>query len=242
MTDQPVLEVRGGYVRLGRSDVLRNVDFHVEPGEFVVLLGPNGSGKTTLVRCLVGLTRLTHGHSYAFGEPLDKLRRHDLIGYVPQRVSAAARVPATVEEVVLSGLAGKAGMFRPYDNDDREAVRRALELVDLADTASARVDVLSGGQQQRVLIARALALNPTVLVMDEPLASVDLGHQESLAAALSHLHDSGTSILLVAHSLGAMEPLADRAVVLEAGAVIYDGPTEKAPLHAHSHHHAETTS
>ena len=237
-----VLEVRGGWVRLGNTDVLRDVDFALTPNEFVLLLGPNGSGKTTLVRALVGLTRLERGECFAFGQPFDDLRRHDLIGYVPQRISAAARIPATVEEVVISGLAGKAGLLRSYQDDDHEAVAHALELVDLADVAKRRVDALSGGQQQRVLIARALAIKPSVLVMDEPLASVDLAHQESLAATLSRLHRSGTAILLVAHALGAMEPLADRAVVLEAGRIVYDGPTVDAPLHVHSHHHVESPS
>jgi zinc transport system ATP-binding protein len=240
VTDRPAaLELRGGWVRLGGGDVLRGIDFHVAQEEFVLLLGPNGSGKTTLVRALVGLTRLARGERYAFGEPLERLRRHDLIGYVPQRVSAAARIPATVEEVVISGLAGKTGVFKPYGESDRAAVRSALDLVDLAGVARARVDVLSGGQQQRVLIARALAINPSILVMDEPLASVDLAHQDSLAKTLAALNKGGTAILLVAHALGAMEPLAHRAVVLEGGKVIYDGPTDKAPLHVHPHHHEE---
>lgn len=233
--------MRAGWVRLGNTDVLSDVDFKLERKEFVLLLGPNGSGKTTLVRALVGLTRLARGECFAFGQPLDKLRRHDLIGYVPQRVSAAARLPATVEEVVISGLAGQTGAFRPYNDADRAAVKHALDLVDLAGSARTRVDILSGGQQQRVLIARALAINPSVLVMDEPLASVDLAHQESLADTLSRLHRSGTAILLVAHALGAMETLADRAVVLESGRVVYDGAATTAPLHVHSHHHEEAS-
>jgi zinc transport system ATP-binding protein len=99
------------------------------------------------------------------------------------------------------------------------------------------VETLSGGQQQRVLIARALVTDPAVLVMDEPVASVDLAHQESFAATLAQLHAAGTSILLVAHSLGAMEPLAQRAIVIERGVVIHDGAPGDALVRAHAHPH-----
>jgi zinc transport system ATP-binding protein len=143
-----------------------------------------------------------------------------------------------VEEVVLSSRAAKVGLLGRYRASDHVATRRALELVDLSSFARARVETLSGGQQQRVLIARALATDPDVLVMDEPVASVDLAHQESFAATLDGLHRSGTSILLVAHSLGAMAPLAQRAVVIERGAVIHDGAPDDAAVreHAHPHH------
>jgi zinc transport system ATP-binding protein len=234
----PVFELRSAWVRLGATDVLRGVDFTLDRGEFVVLLGPNGSGKSTLVKTMLGAVRLAGGSRFVFGEAPERFRGWDLIGYVPQRSSAAAGVPATVEEVVLSGRAAKVGLLGRYGAQDRTAAARALELVDLADLARLRVEELSGGQQQRVLIARALATDPTVLVMDEPVASVDLAHQGSFAATLQRLHAAGTSILLVAHSLGAMEPLARRAIVLEGGVVVHDGSPGEAVLvgHAHPHH------
>jgi zinc transport system ATP-binding protein len=233
-----VLEVQDAHVRLGASEVLRGVDFALNAGEFAVLLGPNGSGKSTLVKALLGLVRLQQGRRTIFGQDPASFKRWDLIGYVPQRVTAAAGVPVTVEEVVLSGRAGKVGLFGPYRSSDRDAARRALELVDLLPAARERVETLSGGQQQRVLIARALATDPRVLVMDEPVASVDMAHQESFAATVHQLHSMGTSILLVAHSLGAMEPLAQRAIVIERGKIIHDGaPDHSAVLeHAHPHH------
>ncbi|MGH2730452.1 MAG: metal ABC transporter ATP-binding protein, partial [Actinomycetota bacterium] len=219
----PALELRDARVRLRGTEVLRGVNFSLGRGEFVILLGANGSGKTTLVRAALGLVPLTGGEAQVFGRHLGSFRDWAAIGYVPQRMTAASRVPATVGEVVLSGRAARVGLLRPFRQVDRDAAQRALELVDLAGLAGSPVDRLSGGQQQRVLIARALAGEPTVLVMDEPVASVDLAHQETLAANLSSLHSRGTSILLVAHSLGAMEPLAERAVVLEGGTVVYDG-------------------
>jgi zinc transport system ATP-binding protein len=237
----PALEVRDARVRLGGAEVLRGVNFSLGRGQFVILLGANGSGKTTLVSAALGLIPLAGGEALAFGHRLEDFRDWSAIGYVPQRMTAASRVPATVGEVVLSGRAGKVGLLRPFGRVDRAAAQRALELVDLADLTGFPVDRLSGGQQQRVLIARALAAEPTVLVMDEPVASVDLAHQETLAANLASLHRAGTSILLVAHSLGAMEPLAERAVVLERGEVVYDGPpraiTSALP---HAHHPEET--
>ena len=238
--NSPVFEVRDAWVRLGNTDVLRGVDFAQRAGEFVVLLGPNGSGKTTLVKALLGVVALARGNRAVFGESLDDFKRWDRIGYVPQRVTAAAGVPATVAEVVLSGRAAKVGLLGRYGADDRAAATRALELVDLLEQSSARVETLSGGQQQRVLIARALATDPEVLVMDEPVASVDLAHQESFARTLGELHRAGTSILLVAHSLGAMAPLAQRALVIERGVVIHDGAPDDAAVHEHAHpHHAD---
>jgi zinc transport system ATP-binding protein len=235
-----VLEVRDASVRFGATEALRDVDFALGRGEFVVLLGPNGSGKTTLVKALLGLVRLAGGKREIFGHDPDDFKRWDLVGYVPQRDTAAAGVPATVHEVVLSSRASKVGLLGRYGPADRAAVERALELVDMTPVSETRVETLSGGQQQRVLIARALATDPAVLVMDEPVASVDLAHQESFAATLQTLHGSGTSILLVAHSLGAMAPLAQRAVVIERGVVIHDGPPDDEAVREHAHpHHAD---
>jgi zinc transport system ATP-binding protein len=196
-----------------------------------------------LVKAVLGLLELTKGERRAFGQPLDEFDQWDQIGYVPQRLTAATGIPATVEEVVLSGRIGKIGLLGRFGREDHKAVARALELVDLSELGRREVERLSGGQQQRVLIARALATDPAVLVMDEPVASVDLAHQESFAATLARLHASGTSILLVAHSLGAMQPLAQRAVVLERGLVVHDGFPSDAFIHAHDHpHHPDDQS
>jgi len=233
----PHFHLRGGTVNFGATAALRNAHFHLEPGEFVVLLGANGSGKTTMVKALLGLVPLNRGRLEVFGTHLRKFRDWVRIVYVPQRAGAASGVPASSFEVVLSGRLARSRKWGPHSKDDARAVRQALELVDMADKHKEPVETLSGGQQQRVLIARALAGEPDVLVLDEPVSGIDLEHQESFAATLGELNRGGRSVLLVAHALGVIEPLVSRAVVLTQGEVTYDGT----PLHAlhdsHVHHH-----
>jgi len=219
----PALMVDGASVALDGRLVLHDVSLSVAPGEFVVLLGANGSGKSTLVRAAVGLVPTIGGRVLLFGTPLADFHDRARIGYVPQRTRAVAGVPATVDEVVSSGRLARRRWFAPRTQADRAAVQAALERVDLVHRRSSPVSELSGGQQQRVLIARALATEAELLVMDEPTAGVDHDNQHDLAELMGSLVDDGTSVLLVAHELGPMAPLIDRAVVLEAGRVRYDG-------------------
>lgn len=237
------IDARGVVVTLGGSPIVRGVDLAVGEGEVVALLGANGSGKSTLVRSLVGVVPLTSGSVELLGRPLGRRVAWGEIGYVPQRVSAASGVPATASEVVLSGtLHGR--RLRP-PRDGRARARAALEAVGLAGAADTAVRELSGGQQQRVLIARALVRRPRLLLLDEPVAGVDLPSQQTFADALSDLAAAGTTVLVVLHELGALAPLIGRAVVLRHGAVVHDGaPPAAAPDHAaaghqHVHPHAD---
>jgi zinc transport system ATP-binding protein len=240
-----VLELRDGTVTLGDRPVLRDVSLRVDRGEVVALLGANGSGKSTLVRTLVGLVPLAEGEVRLFGTPLARFRQWRRIGYVPQRLTAAAGVPATVREVVAAGRLSRMRRLVPAGAADRQAIEDALELVGMAGRAADSVAHLSGGQQQRVLIARALAGQPEVLLMDEPMAGVDLPSQQVFAGTLATLISTGTTILLVAHELGPLEPLLRRAVVLRAGRIVHDGPPPRPagdharPDHDHVHPHAE---
>lgn len=242
--EDPVVRLRDAVVTLGARPVLRGVDLTVGRGEVVALLGANGSGKSTAVRAVVGQVRLASGQRELFGTPGARFRQWARIGYVPQRTTAAGGVPATVREVVSSGRLARTGL-RPPGRADRAAVERAMALVGMADRARDSVDALSGGQHQRVLIARALAAEPELLIMDEPMAGVDLASQEILAATLREQVASGASVLLVLHELGPLEPLIDRAVVLRDGCVVHDGLPPRAvgqhalPGHDHVHPHED---
>ncbi|MGW3628439.1 metal ABC transporter ATP-binding protein [Streptomyces sp. NPDC000880] len=243
MAMEPVISIRGAQATLGSRPVLRGIDLTVRRGEVVALLGANGSGKSTAVRSLIGQVPLTGGEIALFGTDLRRFREWSRIGYVPQRTTASSGVPATVREVVSSGRLSRTRLGR-LSKSDRAAVQRALELVGLADRAKDSVDALSGGQHQRVLIARALASDPELLIMDEPMAGVDLVSQEILAGTLRDQVAAGTTVLLVLHELGPLEPLIDRAVVLRDGCVVHDGPPPQAvgqhalPGHDHVHPHA----
>ncbi|MGW0285612.1 metal ABC transporter ATP-binding protein [Streptomyces sp. NPDC003236] len=243
MMDEPVITMRKVTAELGARPVLRGVDITVGRGEVVALLGANGSGKSTAIRTIIGQVPAAAGTIELFGTPRRAFRDWARVGYVPQRTTAAGGVPATVSEIVSSGRLSRTrfGLFRKAD---REAVRRALELVGMADRAGDPVNALSGGQHQRVLIARALVAEPELLIMDEPMAGVDLASQEVLAATLREQVARGVTVLLVLHELGPLEPLIDRAVVLRDGCVLHDGPPPKAlgqhalPGHDHVHPHA----
>ncbi|MDX3131650.1 metal ABC transporter ATP-binding protein [Streptomyces europaeiscabiei] len=240
---EPVISLRGVRAELGSRTVLRGIDLTVHRGEVVALLGANGSGKSTAVRTVIGQVPLSAGEIELFGVPRRRFRDWRRLGYVPQRTTAAGGVPATVTEIVASGRLSRTrlGILRRADH---EAIRRALDMVGMADRAKDSVNALSGGQHQRVLIARALASEPELLIMDEPMAGVDLASQEVLAATLREQVAKGTTVLLVLHELGPLEPLIDRAVVLRDGCVTHDGPPPKAvgqhalPGHDHVHPHA----
>jgi zinc transport system ATP-binding protein len=234
------LTARGVTVALDGRPVLRHVDLDVSAGEFVALLGANGSGKSTFVRAAIGLTPMSSGTVELFGTPLDRFRDRHRLGYVPQRSRAVAGVPATVHEVVMSGRLARRRFAGWSTRADSAAVDAAIARVGLSDRVRSALSELSGGQQQRVLIARALASEAELLIMDEPTAGVDHDNQESLAELLGGLVHDGSSVLLVAHELGPLRPLIDRAVVLDAGRVAYDGSCDGLTGEDHAHVHLHT--
>ncbi|MFE9607424.1 metal ABC transporter ATP-binding protein [Streptomyces sp. NPDC006012] len=226
----PLISLRGVHAELGSRPVLRGIDLTVHRGEVVALLGANGSGKSTVIRGIIGQVPLSAGTVELFGTDRERFEEWRRVGYVPQRTTAAGGVPATVTEIVASGRLSRS-RFGAFRRADRAAVHHALELVGLGDRAKDSVDALSGGQHQRVLIARALVAEPELLIMDEPMAGVDLASQEVLARTLRDQVAQGTTVLLVLHELGPLEPLIDRAVVLRDGSVVNDGPPPRAATH-----------
>lgn len=221
----PALEADDLYVSLDGMPVLRGVSVSVLQGEAVAVLGGNGSGKTTLIRALLGLVPHTSGTIRLFGVEQAQFHDHWRIGYVPQ-YSAIGVPAATVREIVAAGRLAHTKPFLWQGKADRRKVAEALELVGLKDRAGWPFVTLSGGQKQRVLIARALATGPQLLVMDEPLAGVDLHSQSGLASLLQGLVDDGLGLLAVLHELGPMRELLDRSITLCDGRVVSD----EAPL------------
>lgn len=220
----PLVKLTGAAVGYGGRPVLGPLDFVLWTGEVVAVVGPNGSGKSTLVKGLLGVADVTEGSVELFGEPAGRFQDKGRLGYVPQRHSAAGTIPCSVRELVASGRLPRQRRLWPATAADRSAVDRAIDTVGLAGLERRPVAHLSGGQQRRVLIARALAGEPDVLVMDEPLAGVDLDGQAALADAVRALVVGGGTLLIVLHELGPLAPLITRVVALSHGLVVYDGP------------------
>ena len=229
----PVVEFRRCDIGYEGRAVVRGLDLTIEPGEVLGILGANGSGKSTTIRGLLGLTPILAGEVRLFGTPRGQFHDWARIGYVPQRHTVAGGIPSTVGEVVASGRLTRLRPWRRSGAADRTAVADAIAVVGLAGQERTTMTSLSGGQQRRVLIARALATRPDLLVLDEPTAGVDRANQEALASALAALVEQGTTIVLITHELGPVEPLITRAVVLREGEVVHDGP----PLQDEHHHH-----
>lgn len=231
-----ILQISGGAVEIAGRPILRHIDLTVQPGDVLALLGANGSGKSTLVKTITGLLPLSAGTATLFGQQIKDFDQWPRLGYVPQRSTITQGVPSTVTEVVSAGRLARRRPFLPARAIDRQAVTKALETVGLADRAHHQVSTLSGGQQQRVLIARTLAGEPELLVLDEPNAGVDLISQQTIADALEHSARAGATIVVVLHELGAFAPFIDRAVVLREGRISYDGPPDGAGAHDHGVH------
>ncbi len=235
-----LLDARDVHVSIQGTEILHGVSVSVAAGEVVALLGGNGSGKTTFVRTVVGAVEPSAGTIYVSGSPASPRSRKSL-GYVPQRLTATGGIAATAHEVVASGLLGHRAL-RP-GRAVHASVTAALETMGVADLAHREVGSLSGGQQQRVLIARALVRNPALLIMDEPMAGVDVQSQVAFAHALGHLKEDGVGMLIVLHELGTIGRHVDRAVVLDEGCVSYEGPppadkgVHALPGHDHEHPH-----
>lgn len=228
----PVVHLRDAAFGYGERAVVSGVSLDVAPGEVVGVLGPNGAGKSTLVKGLLGLAEQVGGEVDLFGVPRSRFEEHTRVGYVPQRHTLATSVRATVEEVVAIGRVPHLPWWAPWrahSRHHREVVASALRTVGLAEHARDDVATLSGGQQRRVLIARALAAQPELLVLDEPTAGVDVGHQRVLATVLRRLVDDGATLLLVTHELAPFADLVTRALLVRGGRVVHDGPPGQLP-------------
>ena len=203
-------------MRLSGRDILRDVSFTIRPGEFTGLIGSNGAGKTTLMRVVLGLQPPSSGTVLIDGAP--RARRNRLIGYVPQKVLLDPDMPLRARDVVGLGLDGhRLGMPLPSARR-RALVDEMLEAVDASSFANARVGNLSGGEQQRVLIAHALVSRPKLLLLDEPLANLDIRSEQEVVALLARIaREQQIAILISAHDMNPLLSVMDRIVYLAAG-------------------------
>ena len=236
----PAVELTG--VRFGYTpgaDVLHAVDLRFERGEFVAVAGPNGGGKTTLVRLILGLERPLSGRALLFGEPAHTFSRRHALGYLAQRTRLGTDAPVTVREVVAAGMLARGGLLGTLRRREHAIVDEAIARVGLSERAYSPLQTLSGGQQQRAFIAKALAAEPELLVLDEPTSGVDVEAQEALAALLARLHaELGTTIVYVSHEFGAVERYVER-LLLVRGTIVFDGSPADLPgvWHDPSHVH-----
>jgi iron complex transport system ATP-binding protein len=229
------LSARGLTVRYtgAARPALDDVTFDAVPGQLLAVTGPNGSGKTTLLRALMGLVRAEHGTAFVGEREVDTWGREALarvVGVVPQREETV--FPLRVSEMVMLGRYARLGPLAAAGPADREAVARALARCDATDLADRRVDELSGGEWQRVRVARAIAQEPQVLILDEPTASLDVRHEMELFELVRELVDDGLTGVVITHELNLAARFADRMLLLDQGRVVLAGtPAEVLDRH-----------
>jgi zinc transport system ATP-binding protein len=220
----PVFSATDATVELAGEPVIKHVSWDVAAGDFLTILGSNGAGKSTLIRALLGLIPLAQGSTKIFGVPARSFRNWERISYVPQQLTSAGAVPVSVREVVASG------QYTPgwrKSKPNRTQVRTSLESVGLWERHKDALTSLSGGQQRRVMLARALARESQVVVLDEPTAGVDTANRARLHDSLARLKQDGVTVVLVTHQLAEVADLTSQCLVLDgdtADSVVFAGP------------------
>jgi zinc/manganese transport system ATP-binding protein len=213
---EPVLSARGASVAFGDRVLWQDLDLDLAPGEFLAVLGPNGAGKSTLLKAVLGQQALTAGRLLVAGRPPGRGSRS--VGYVPQQKSMDAATPLRARDVVALGIDGHRWGPGRRRADQRRRIDEALDAVGAADYADAPIGLLSGGEQQRVRIAQALATDPQVLLCDEPLLSLDLGHQRAVSAMIDRRRrEHRTGVVFVTHEINPVLELVDRVLYIANG-------------------------
>lgn len=216
------VEVEQLTINYEKTAVLWDINFTIPEQKIVGILGPNGAGKTTLLKALLGLIQPISGSMSFLGQPIDKVRQR--VGYVPQRSSVDWDFPLTAFDLVLMGRYGKMGFLKWASRADKEATRRALELVDMLPFADRQISQLSGGQQQRLFIARALVQDADIYLLDEPFAGIDMATEKSLIRLFQTLQSQGKTMLIVHHDLATAQTYFDWLILLNT-CLIAAGPT-----------------
>lgn len=211
---------RNGYT------ALRDASFAIPTGTITALVGVNGAGKSTLFKALMGFVPIADGKIEIFDQPVSKIIKSQSLAYVPQSEEVDWTFPVLVEDVVMMGRYGHMGFFRRPRPADHTAVAAALERVGMSDFRSRQIGELSGGQKKRVFLARALAQEAKVILLDEPFTGVDVKTEEQIISLLRDLRAEGRVMLVATHNLGSVPEFCDRVVLLN-GTVLAHGPTEE---------------
>lgn len=217
-----VVDISSGYA--GQQRAIESISFEVMRGERVAVIGPNGAGKSTLFKTLVGLIPHTSGRISIHGE--DCRTSHSMMGYVPQQDEIDWGFPVTVYDVVMMGRTRKVGWLRWPGKGDRYAVHEALDRVGMGGLVSRQIGQLSGGQKRRVFIARALAQDTDVLLLDEPFSGVDVTAEREIMTTLDQLREQNITILLATHDLSTAATRYDRLLLLNRHVIAYGDPAE----------------
>jgi manganese/zinc/iron transport system ATP- binding protein len=210
-TDNP-LSVHGLTVSYGESPAIFSVDAEFEPASMTAIVGPNGAGKSTLLKAALGIVPRLSGTVRVFGQPLEQARHR--IAYVPQRASVDWDFPARVIDVVMMGLYRELGLLHFAKKQHRDTALACLERVGMTDFAERQIGQLSGGQQQRVFIARALAQNADLYMLDEPLAGVDAATERAIIDVLKSLKAEGRTVICVHHDLATVADYFDHVLLI----------------------------
>jgi len=221
----PILDVHDVTVAYHRKLALWNVDWTLDEPQLVGVVGPNGAGKSTLIKAILGLVPIVSGSVRIFGRPLREERLR--VGYVPQRESVDWDFPVNVLDVVLMGTYGRLGWFRRPGRAEKDWALECLDMVGLHDLQSRQIGQLSGGQQQRTFLARALAQQADLYLMDEPFASVDAATESAVLSILRKLRDQGKTVVVVHHDLRTVPNYFDHVLLLNVR-LIASGPTATA--------------
>lgn len=210
--------------------VIKNINLQVKSGEFISLIGPNGAGKTTLLETINGLLDYQQGNGFVFGRKINRnktwIRRHT--GYVIQNFELDPLAPFLCKDIVMSGRTGRIGIFRFPAKKDWEVVWESMSMVGMIDFAKRPIGKLSGGEFQKILLARALAQQPRLLLLDEPLSNLDLSSKKQIQALLNRVHEKqGITVVMVSHDLTNVPANCNRIIVLDKGQIIMNNTKEK---------------
>ncbi|EBA03783.1 ABC transporter, nucleotide binding/ATPase protein (iron) [Rhodobacterales bacterium HTCC2150] len=227
MNSQPGLSVDNVTVTYRNgTTALRDASFTIPGGTITALVGVNGSGKSTLFKALMGFLRLARGQIQILGMPVAQALRQNLVAYVPQAEEVDWSFPVLVEDVVMMGRYGHMGFFRRPSERDQKLVTDALTRVGMADFLKRQIGELSGGQKKRVFLARALAQEGQVILLDEPFTGVDVTTEEAIIKLLIELRNEGRVMLVSTHNLGSVPEFCDRCVLIK-GTVLAHGTTKE---------------